>query len=119
MLLIRGVIGLVLIGLWVYCVLDVITTQRSDVRTLPKLLWLVVVLLLPLAGSLLWLIAGRPRGSRESTAPPAPPRVVNPDDDEEFLRQLRQRAEEQRRAAREQTDRERPERPKASEDQEG
>ena len=119
MVLIRGVISLVLIGLWVYCLLDVITTHRSDVRTMPKLLWLAVVILLPLAGSALWLMAGRPRETRESTPPPEPPRTLSPDDDEEFLRQLRQRAEEQRRAAREQADRERPERPKASEDQEG
>jgi Phospholipase_D-nuclease N-terminal len=116
MLIIRGVVTLLLIGLWLYCVLDVITTQPAQIRNMPKLLWLVVVILLPTVGSLLWLIAGRPRRTGYATntgqnIPPREPRRPSPDDDEEFLRKLRQRAEEQRRAAREKAD---PESPDAS-----
>ncbi|GAA0406621.1 membrane protein [Acrocarpospora corrugata] len=107
MVIIRGVITLLLIGLWLYCVLDVITTDSSLVRNMPKLVWLVVVILLPTVGSLLWLIAGRPRRTVQA-APPRAARPLNPDDDEEFLRRLRQRAEEQRRAGREKADPESP-----------
>ncbi|GAA0987935.1 PLDc N-terminal domain-containing protein [Acrocarpospora macrocephala] len=118
MVIIRGVIVLVLIGLWLYCVLDVITTEPDRIRNMPKVLWLLVVILLPTAGSLLWLIAGRPRLPRGYTTytgqnvPPREVRRLSPDDDEEFLRKLRERAEEQRRSAREKADPESPDAPK-------
>jgi hypothetical protein len=106
-----AVIELVLL---VYCVLNVITTPESDVRNLPKLLWLMLVIILPLVGGIAWLVAGRPQGSptRPGGLPykgntgrfpeyERPGRAVagNPDDDEAFLRGLRERAEEQRRRA--------------------
>jgi hypothetical protein len=98
------VYGLVILVLLVYCVLDILTTPREAVRTLPKPLWLVLVLL-PVFGPAAWFLAGRPeRGSttrqplgRSPRSEPAPQQA--PDDDEEFLRQLRKRAEEQRRRA--------------------
>jgi hypothetical protein len=94
----------------VYCALNVITTPESEVRNLPKLLWLVLVLFFPIVGGIAWLVAGRPqrpanlpyKGNRG--IPPEydrPGRAVpqSPDDDEAFLRQLRERAEQQRRLA--------------------
>jgi hypothetical protein len=96
------VYGLVILVLLVYCVLDILTTPREAVRTLPKPLWLLVALA-PVFGPVAWFLAGRPeRGSttrqplgRSPRSEPVPPPA--PDDDEEFLRQLRKRAEEQRR----------------------
>jgi hypothetical protein len=103
--------------LLVYCVLNVITTPEDQVRNLPKLLWLVLVIVLPLVGGIAWLVAGRPVGgaSRPGGLPykgntgrfpeyDRPGRAVpqNPDDDEAFLRNLRERAEEQRKRAAEQ-----------------
>lgn len=80
-----------------YCVLDVATSRPADVRTLPKWLWF-VVLLLPVVGPASWMLAGRPEpGARRAASGPTTSR--SPDDDEEFLRQLRKRAEEQRRQA--------------------
>lgn len=114
MLFFDGGVGLLLLGLWVFCVLDVITTDESRVRNLPKLLWLVVVLLLPDIGSVAWLVAGRPRGRAHvlpqragSGVPPEydrPGRAVatRPDDDAAFLALLRERAEQQRRQAEQQ-----------------
>jgi hypothetical protein len=110
MLLADGALGLILIALWLFCIIDVITTDESQMRNLPKAVWLLIVLLLFDIGSLLWLIAGRnwnsasrattPRG-RDTAFPEydRPGRYVpsNPDDDEQFLRQIRERADEQRR----------------------
>lgn len=98
------ILGLAVLVLLVYCVLDILTTPREAVRTLPKPVWLVLVLA-PVFGPAAWWLAGRPeRGSvtrqplgRGPRVEPAPPRA--PDDDEDFLRQLRKRAEEQRRRA--------------------
>lgn len=95
------VYGLISLALLVYCVLDILTTPRGAVRSLPKPLWLLLVLP-PLVGPALWFLAGRPpRGTDRQPLrrPPAPERRA-PDDDEQFLRELRRRAEEQRRRAR-------------------
>ena len=108
-----GAALLVQLALVVYCALNVITTPEDQVRNLPKLLWLALVVLIPVVGPVTWLVAGRPRGRPRSlptrgsaglppTSPrPARPSATAPDDDEAFLRRLRERAEEQRRAGRE------------------
>ncbi|MET0237396.1 MAG: PLDc N-terminal domain-containing protein [Kibdelosporangium sp.] len=108
-----GTFGLIVLGLWIFCLVDVITTVDGTTRNLPRMGWLLIVLLLPLIGSILWLVAGRPERvggsgyqSRPSLFPEyeRPGRHVaqSPDDDAEFLRRCRERAEEQRRAAKQQ-----------------
>ena len=79
---------LVSLGLLVYALVDLVTTPASAVRTLPKALWFLVVLP-PLFGPGAWLLAGRPRRAGRTDAPPARP--LAPDDDEDFLRELRRR----------------------------
>lgn len=56
---------LVLLGLWAYCLLDVITTAPEAVRHLPRPAWVVVVLLLSPPGCVLWLLFGRPERVRD------------------------------------------------------
>jgi hypothetical protein len=105
----EGVGLLLVVALWIFCLVDVIVSKEDECRNLPKLLWLLIVLMLPDIGSVLWLIAGRPRGLRQSwqqrrthpavtsraprpkTAPrPTMPSAgANPDDDDEFLRSIR------------------------------
>jgi hypothetical protein len=102
MLLFDGAAGIVLLALWLFCLVDVILTADHACRNLPKMLWLVVVLILPDVGSVLWLILGRPQGARPANVLSAQAAPINPDDDEAFMRQVRERAEQQRRAAREQ-----------------
>jgi hypothetical protein len=112
MLLFDGVGGLVFLALWIFCFIDVLTTPEPACRNLPKLAWIFIVLLLPLVGSIAWLVAGRAWNRSTMAAPRAtarsgqPRRVpTNPDDDDEFLAGLKLRAEEQRRRAREQSER--------------
>ncbi|MDP9093090.1 MAG: PLDc N-terminal domain-containing protein [Actinomycetota bacterium] len=107
MVLFDGFAGLMFIGLWIFCIVDVLTTPASRCRTLPKGIWLLVVLLLVDLGSIAWLVAGHTwdgaAGQRVGRIPNARanrPVASNPDDDEEFLSTLRARAEEQRRQAR-------------------
>jgi hypothetical protein len=116
MLYFGGLFGVVTLCLVIFAVVDVITTDEGSVRNLPKMLWLLLVLLFPLVGSIAWLVAGRPvvgtgrarfgAYERDAAAFPEynrPGRFAagNPDDDEEFLRRCRERAEEQRRKGRE------------------
>jgi hypothetical protein len=108
MLFFDGVLGLVFLGIWIFCIIDVITTPDPECRNLPKIAWLLIVILLVDIGSVAWLVAGR-TWNRDRTrllagTPARPgqrPKASNPDDDEEFLATLRSRAEEQRRRARE------------------
>jgi hypothetical protein len=116
-LFLDGVAGLVVLALWLYCVLDVITTDEPRMRNLPKMMWILIVIFLFEIGAILWLIAGRPQSAQRSMpykgntgVPPEydrPGRAAanNPDDDAEFLLRLRERAEEQRRKAAEQAKR--------------
>jgi hypothetical protein len=107
-----GALLVVELCLVVYCVLNIITTPEGEVRNLPKMVWLVLALLFPIVGGVAWLVAGRPQGPARSLPykgnagriPPEydrPGRATahSPDDDEAFLRSLRERAEEQRRRA--------------------
>jgi Phospholipase_D-nuclease N-terminal len=105
-----GAFGLLVLALWIFCLVDVITTEEGACRNLPKPAWLLIVLLLPSVGSIIWLVAGRPQaigGPREHRPTNRFPEydrpgrhvAVNPEDDEEFLRRCRERAEAQRRAA--------------------
>lgn len=103
--------GLIVLVVWVAALIDVIVADEYRVRHLPKVAWVIIVILLPLVGSLIWFLVGRPEGAaaqvphRTTGFPeyerPQPPKPSNPDDDEEFLRQVRERAEAQRRRARE------------------
>ncbi|GGC63509.1 PLDc_N domain-containing protein [Hoyosella rhizosphaerae] len=89
----------------VACLIDIILTDNTRVRNLPKPLWILLVIFLPLAGSVVWLVAGRPYSDdapRRTTGFPEyerPGRHIaqRAEDDDEFLRQCRARAEEQRR----------------------
>jgi hypothetical protein len=97
-------------ALWVYCLVSVISTPEGQMRHLPKVGWILIVLLFPFVGSIAWLAVGRPtsdvppRSHYERATPefpeyerPGRAAAVDPAKDEEFLRQIRERAEEQRR----------------------
>jgi hypothetical protein len=45
-----GALFVVELCLVVYCVINIVTTPEGEVRNLPKLLWLVLVLLFPIVG---------------------------------------------------------------------
>ena len=101
---------LLVLALDIFCVIDVIVTHPDRARNLPKIAWLLLILLFPLIGSIAWLVAGRPRGEpvAERSTPfpeydrPGRAAGATPESDEEFLRRVRERAEEQRRKAAEQ-----------------
>ncbi|MCI0689641.1 MAG: PLD nuclease N-terminal domain-containing protein [Sporichthyaceae bacterium] len=93
------------IAIWLYAVIDCILTPEDEARNLPKAVWMLIVVLAPLVGAICWLIFGRPgrrlrpgsqvrRPAGGSGYPRPTPRPVGPDDDPEFLRQLRRSNEE-------------------------
>ncbi|MCF8589047.1 PLD nuclease N-terminal domain-containing protein [Gordonia sp. HY366] len=103
--------GLIVLVVWVAALIDVIVAEEYRVRHLPKVVWVLIVILLPLVGSIIWFLVGRPEGVAGS--PPARttgfPEYERPEykaaiaarEDAEFRRRARERAQEQRRRAEE------------------
>ncbi len=87
------VYALVTIGLLVYAGVELTRTPAAQVRTLSKPMWYLLLLLVPLLGAVAWLLFGRPKAD-PTLAPPARP--IAPDDDEDFLRELRRRSQDPR-----------------------
>ncbi len=79
---------LLILALWIYAFIDCLNTPENEVRGLPKLAWVFVILLFGevLVGPVAWLVAGRPR---RAAATGGQRRWVAPDDNPEFLRSLK------------------------------
>lgn len=81
------IIGFIELALLIYCLVDVISIYESRIKTLNKIAWVFIIILLPILGPILWLTLGKER--REVNRPVAPSRSkapVGPDDDPMFLR---------------------------------
>jgi phospholipase D-like protein len=59
--IVGAVVGIGFLILWIYCIYDVITTDAAIIRHLPKMVWLILVIILGDIGSILWLALGRPQ----------------------------------------------------------
>ncbi|KJS56341.1 PLD nuclease N-terminal domain-containing protein [Streptomyces rubellomurinus] len=89
------------LALWVWAFVDCLTTPEDEVKHLPKVVWVLIVLLFPPLGPIAWLIAGKQRGFHRAAAAggadTAGPgyggarggRPLAPDDDPEFLASLK------------------------------
>lgn len=108
--MIRAVPLLLFLAVEIFCVIDVIQSREEEVRKLPKTAWILLVLLFPLIGIVAWFAVGRPRSASGRRSPyersmphypeydrPGRAAGVSTESDENFLRQVRERAEEQRR----------------------
>ncbi len=88
-----GVVALALLVPWVFCILDVISTEEVLCRNLPKYFWLFIVIILPDIGSIAWLLLGRPvgagfrLGSQVGVYRPQK-RAIGPEDSPDFLRSM-------------------------------
>lgn len=56
------------LALLVYCLIDAIQSPEGDIRNLPKWAWILLIIILPLVGSIAWLVAGRPTSHRSAAA---------------------------------------------------
>ncbi|MER7332618.1 MULTISPECIES: PLD nuclease N-terminal domain-containing protein [unclassified Micromonospora] len=87
------------IVLAVCALISCLSAEEGQIKALPRIAWVLIILFFPLLGSLAWFAAGRERTpGRPGDAPkgrilPARerPRPVAPDDDPEFLRSLGER----------------------------
>ena len=75
------------LGLAIYALVDCIQTDEAKVRGLPKLVWIILIVLITFVGPIAWLIAGKERSlpGRDRRQRRGP---LGPDDDPDFLRGL-------------------------------
>ena len=75
----------------VLLVLGLISSLSADrVRTMPRLLWVLVILMIPLLGPIAYFLFGRPLPPPREGSPVrrVTPRPTSPDDDPDFLRSM-------------------------------
>lgn len=88
----KALVVIVAIVLLVYAFFDLLATPSQRIRFAPKLVWFVVVVMLPFIGPLLWIFVGArrqqggPPPKKPGRRPGRPPR--GPDDDPDYLRDL-------------------------------
>ena len=75
------ILALVLTAFWVYTIVDCSVQPSSRHRGVSKPIWILIVVLLPVLGGLLWLLVGRVRRSTIIAR-------RAPDDDPEFLEKI-------------------------------
>lgn len=68
------VFSLLTLALTVFALIDIITRDNSQVKHMPKMVWLLLVILIPLLGSILWFAIGREYPER--SAAPRPPQFA-------------------------------------------
>jgi hypothetical protein len=87
---------LLVLALWIYAFIDCLNTPEEEVRGLPKVVWVIIILLFGevLVGPVAWLVAGRNRRGQAGATPSEWHRnhrtpFVAPDDNPEFLNSLK------------------------------
>lgn len=96
---------IIVLALWIWAFIDCLTTPEEEVRYLPKVVWVLIILFFGevLLGPIAWLVAGRQRGPARPQQVPWPSgqtagypeaerprgRSLAPDDDPEFLASLK------------------------------
>lgn len=105
--MLRVLLALAVLAFTVYTAVDCIQTEDDRVRNLPKIAWVILILLFTPAGGIAWLFAGRPNDqgggpfgrlpfgpqdrigpSGGPAGPRGPRRPMGPDDDPDFLKGL-------------------------------
>ncbi|MBY8876013.1 PLD nuclease N-terminal domain-containing protein, partial [Micromonospora sp. PLK6-60] len=86
--------------LCVCALISCLSAEEDQIRVLPRIAWVLIILFFPIVGSVAWFVAGREKAAtRPGAGAPqglgdrlrSRPRPVAPDDDPEFLRTVDER----------------------------
>jgi hypothetical protein len=84
------------VALIVIALIDCLSVEEHEIRALPRVAWVFLILLFSPVGPIAWFIAGRPQ--RGTAGPAAASRVARtplpPDYDPDFLRRMTTRSRE-------------------------
>ncbi|MGK5738755.1 PLDc N-terminal domain-containing protein [Micromonospora sp. URMC 103] len=99
-----GLFFLAEIVLGICALISCLSAEEGQIRALPRIAWVLIILFFPLVGAIAWFVAGREPGqARPRTAWPVGNgfaeqdrhRQVAPDDDPEFLKRVAERSRQQ------------------------
>ena len=65
-------VALAIVLVTVFSLIDCALTERYRVRALPRVLWLVIIVVVPVAGPFLWWTVGRAPYATNDRQPPRP-----------------------------------------------
>ena len=79
------------IALLVYSLFDCVQAEESEIRNLPRFAWLLLIVIVPVIGPIVWLVAGRPPRPApwRASASSGDQRTLAPDDDPGFLASIK------------------------------
>jgi hypothetical protein len=82
------IIGFIDLALLIFCLVDVISIYESRIKSLNKIAWVFIIILLPILGPILWLTLGKLRRNEDDTVQRVSKSRApkGPDDDPDFLR---------------------------------
>ncbi|MFJ6751289.1 MULTISPECIES: PLD nuclease N-terminal domain-containing protein [unclassified Streptomyces] len=88
---------LLVLALWIYAFIDCLNTPENQIRGLPKVIWVIIILLFGevLVGPVAWLVAGKVRRAPADGSTPSEwhrnrrAKWVAPDDNPDFLKSLK------------------------------
>jgi hypothetical protein len=86
------------LALIVIALIDCLSVEEYEIRALPRVVWVFLILLFSPIGGIAWFVAGRPAGSArpiEDGPYLRPTRNTAPDDDAEFLGRMAARSREE------------------------
>jgi hypothetical protein len=96
------VIAVIALALFIYALVDAISIYEWRVKSLNKIAWVFIIIILPVLGPILWLTLGKARKNDPDTHVPSQgsrPRPA-PDDDPVFLRNATRFEEQEERIRR-------------------
>lgn len=81
---------LLMLALTAIAMISVLSADRSEIRALPRPVWILLILMVPLVGPVLYFWLGRAAPGRPDPAGRGAktPRPIAPDDDPDFLSRL-------------------------------
>ncbi|MEE1816416.1 PLD nuclease N-terminal domain-containing protein [Streptomyces sp. SP18ES09] len=93
--MLRALMFILPLALTIYAFIDCLNTPEEETRHLQKVVWVLIILLFPIVGPVVWLVAGKARHAPAGGRTPSEwhsgrrGRWVAPDDNPEFLKSLR------------------------------
>ncbi|MFD3945920.1 PLD nuclease N-terminal domain-containing protein [Streptomyces sp. NPDC058579] len=87
--MLRALMFILPLALTIYAFIDCLNTPEDEAKHLPKVVWVIIILLFWIVGPVVWFVAGKkrkaPAGGRTQRS-----EWVAPDDNPEFLKSIRE-----------------------------
>lgn len=89
------IVPFLVLALDVFAIVDLAMIEPRRVRTFNKIIWAIIIVVLPVIGAVLWFLVGRERRDAGGER-----RTIAPDDDPTFLRNLKAQEDQEERIRR-------------------